>query len=162
MPGLLRRVQQPVVECLVAEGNAAELFPAIHIPSADAHADLLGLCVFMVVLTHSEQHSWRSCEKKERLIRLEHWGKQAKKLNSNPLYSIQNGVRSRGTSNKGHGQRDKEVTFVGAQLIFKMNIGHGSLLSEAEPQQAETRETTTMTLYDEQTTMRGKTWVENN
>lgn len=119
----------------------------------------------MVVLTHSEQHSWRSCEKRERLIRLENWGnkqKKKKKLNSNPLYSIQNGVRSRGTSNKGHGQRVKGVTFVGAQLIFKMNIGHGSLLSEAEPQQAETRETTTVTLYNEQTTMRGKTWVENN
>lgn len=131
MPGLLRRVQQPVVERLVTEGNAAELLPAIHIPSADAHTDLLGLCVFMVVLTHSQQHSWRSCAKKETLIRLEKLGRQTKTLIKS---FVQHPERGEGQGHFEHGSQAR-----GTQRY----VGHGSLLSEAQSQQAEERESTT-------------------
>lgn len=70
MPRLLWSVQQPVVESLVAEGNAAKLFTPVDIPGADAHPDLLGPCVFMVVLTHSQQYSWGGYKKEESTIRV--------------------------------------------------------------------------------------------
>lgn len=53
MACLLGGVQQPVVERLVAEGDAAELFTPVDIPGADTHSYLFGPRVFMVVLTHS-------------------------------------------------------------------------------------------------------------
>lgn len=61
----LRSVQEPVVERLIAEGNAAKLFPAVDVPGTNTHSDLLGLGVFLVTLTHSQQYSWRGCEVKE-------------------------------------------------------------------------------------------------
>lgn len=65
----LGSVQKPVIERLVAEGNAAKLLPPIDIPGTDTHSDLFGLGVFLVTLTHSQQDSWRSCEVKESCIR---------------------------------------------------------------------------------------------
>ncbi len=70
MPRLLGSVQQPVVECLVTESNAAKLFPPVHIPGADAHPDLLGPRVFGVVLTHSQQYSRGCCRGEESEIRV--------------------------------------------------------------------------------------------
>ena len=61
MPRLLWSIQQPVVERLVAESDAAKLFTPVDIPGADAHPDLFGLRVFMVVLTHSQQYSRGGC-----------------------------------------------------------------------------------------------------
>lgn len=58
-------IQQPVVECLVAEGDAAELFATVDVPGADAHPDLLGPRVFLEALTHSQQHSGRGCRGEE-------------------------------------------------------------------------------------------------
>lgn len=58
----LGSVQKPVVECLIAEGNAAKLLPAVDVPGPNTHSDLLGLGVFLVTLTHSQQYSWRGCE----------------------------------------------------------------------------------------------------
>lgn len=51
-----RGIQQPVVEGVVTKRNATELLAAIHVPSAHAHSDLLGSCVLVVVLTHTQQH----------------------------------------------------------------------------------------------------------
>jgi len=60
-PRLLRRVQQPVVERLVSEGDAAELLAPVDVPGAHAHADLLGPRVLAVALTHAQQHPGRGC-----------------------------------------------------------------------------------------------------
>lgn len=51
----LGRVEQPVGERLVLEGDAAELLPAVHVPRAHAHADLLGLGILVEVLAHALQ-----------------------------------------------------------------------------------------------------------
>lgn len=65
----LRSIQKPVIECLIAEGNAAKLFPTVDIPGTNTHSDLLGLGVFLVTLTHSQQYSWRGCAVKESCVR---------------------------------------------------------------------------------------------
>lgn len=65
----LGSVQKPVIERLVAEGNTAKLLTPIDIPGTNTHSDLFGLGVFLVTLTHSQQHSWRSCDVKESYIR---------------------------------------------------------------------------------------------
>ena len=70
MPRLLWSIQQPVVECLVAESNAAKLFTPVDIPGTHTHPNLLGPCVFLVVLTHSQQYSWGGCRAEESGIRV--------------------------------------------------------------------------------------------
>lgn len=70
MPGFHGSIQKPVVECLVAKSYAAELFTPVHIPGANTHADLLRPRVFVVVLTHSQQHPWRGCQREKISIRL--------------------------------------------------------------------------------------------
>lgn len=54
---LQRSIQKPIVECLVAKGNATKLFAPVYIPCANTHADLLRLCVLLETLTHSQQNS---------------------------------------------------------------------------------------------------------
>lgn len=51
----LGRVEQPVGERLVLERYAAELLPAIHVPGAHAHADLLRPGILVEILTHALQ-----------------------------------------------------------------------------------------------------------
>lgn len=69
-PCLLWSIQQPVVECLVAESNAAKLFTPIDVPGANTHPDLLRPCVFLEVLTHSQQYSWGGCRWEMSMIRV--------------------------------------------------------------------------------------------
>lgn len=83
MPGLHRSIQEPVVECLVAESYAAELFAPVHIPGADAHADLLRPRVFVVALTHSQQHSWRGCQREKISVRMQILGVKSFGLKEN-------------------------------------------------------------------------------
>lgn len=63
-----RGIQQPVVEGVVTKRNATELLAAIHVPSAHAHSDLLGSCVLVVVLTHTQQHPGRSYKHKRQIL----------------------------------------------------------------------------------------------
>lgn len=70
MPCLLWSIQQPIIECLVAKGDATKLFTPVDVPGADTHPDLFGSRVFMEVLTHSQQYSGGGCGGEEIRIKV--------------------------------------------------------------------------------------------
>lgn len=59
MAGLLRGIQEPVIERVVTKRNTAELLAPVHVPCTHTYSDLFGTCVLEVVLTHAQEHSGR-------------------------------------------------------------------------------------------------------
>ena len=55
------KVQQPVVHCLVLVRNTSKVFPAIHIPRADTHADIGPRGVFKMAVTQLTEYHGRGC-----------------------------------------------------------------------------------------------------
>lgn len=131
-------IQKPVIECLIAEGNTPKLFTAVDIPGTNTHSDLLGLGVFLVTLTHSQQYSWRGCKVKEscisdlmwRILQLKVWyTRKAKWHWLKPMGDNPN-TEEGSVLNTGHRCQWKHNYKKNTNKTHNGQMGNGSYLSE--------------------------------